>query len=159
MLRYCGVFYTRTNGMLNPPRPQHTHAHTHTLQPPLFHAARAAKTSGERRKRWGQKQKRGETLGMVNVKQIIKYGEKNRPAVLRQHMLIRYGSRFIRGARSKTKQRHNENKHTRRRRREGNCEERREERRNLWFVALAGRTAVVFRIRLGLPIRTQHPVR
>lgn len=34
------------------------------------------------------------TLGMVNVKQIIKYGEKiteKQPTVLRQHMLIRFG--------------------------------------------------------------------
>lgn len=40
----------------------------------------------------GGKNKARKTLGVVNVKQIIKYGEKTtekRPTVLRQHMLIR----------------------------------------------------------------------
>lgn len=42
----------------------------------------------------GGKNKARKTLGMVNVKQIIKYGEKTtekQPTVLRQHMLIRFG--------------------------------------------------------------------
>lgn len=42
----------------------------------------------------GGKNKAKKTLGMVNVKQIIKYGEKTtekQPTVLRQHMLIRFG--------------------------------------------------------------------
>ena len=59
----------------------------------LFFAARAAKTSA-REESAGGKNKARKTLGMVNVKQIIKYGEKTtekQPTVLRQHMLIRFG--------------------------------------------------------------------
>lgn len=59
----------------------------------LFFAARAAKTS-VREESAGGKNKARKTLGMVNVKQIIKYGEKTtekQPIVLRQHMLIRSG--------------------------------------------------------------------
>ena len=59
----------------------------------LFFAARAAKTSASEESAGG-KNKARKTLGMVNVKQIIKYGEKTtekQPTVLRQHMLIRSG--------------------------------------------------------------------
>lgn len=59
----------------------------------LSFAVRAAKTSA-REERAGGKNKARKTLGMVNVKQIIKYGEKTtemQPTVLRQHMLIRSG--------------------------------------------------------------------
>lgn len=56
----------------------------------LFFAARAAKTSA-REESAGGKNKARKTLGMVNVKQIIKYGEKTtekQPTVLRQHTRI-----------------------------------------------------------------------
>lgn len=59
----------------------------------FFFAAQAAKTSAGEESAGG-KNKARKTLGMVNVKQIIKYGEnttEKRPTVLRQHMLIRYG--------------------------------------------------------------------
>lgn len=56
-------------------------------------AAQAAKTSAGEESAGGENKAR-KTLGMVNVKQIIKYGEnttEKRPTVLRQHVLIRYG--------------------------------------------------------------------
>lgn len=82
---------------------------------------------------------------MLNVKQIIKYGEKNRPAELRQHMLIRCGSRFIRRSKIKNKTRQ-QSKQTHG---VGGWVG-----KNLGFVGLAGWAAVVLGVQLWLPIRT-----
>lgn len=63
------------------------------LSESLFFAAQTAKASAREQSAGGEN-KVWKTLGMVNVKQIIKYGKKTtekEPTVLRQHMLIRYG--------------------------------------------------------------------